>query len=86
MDSCRDEDVEFIGDTDKKQVIEWEFLKSLWVLDIRDTNWECILSPSKMVLMTELKELNLKVVGASSCVWDMAKPELSWLCNLHRLW
>uniref|UniRef100_A0A8I6YL74 Disease resistance protein At4g27190-like leucine-rich repeats domain-containing protein n=1 Tax=Hordeum vulgare subsp. vulgare TaxID=112509 RepID=A0A8I6YL74_HORVV len=93
LDSCRDEDVEFIDDIDvefiddidKNHVIEWEFLKSLWVLDIRDTNWDWILSPSKMVLMTELRELNLKVVGASSCVWDMTKLELTWLCNIQIL-
>ncbi|KAE8769232.1 hypothetical protein D1007_59175 [Hordeum vulgare] len=85
LDSCRAEDVDLIDDIDKKHVIEWEFLKSLWVLDIRDTNWDWILSPSKMVLMTELRELNLKAVGASSCVWDMSKLELTWLCNLQIL-
>ncbi|KAI4977299.1 hypothetical protein ZWY2020_057211 [Hordeum vulgare] len=85
FDCCRAEDVDLIDDIDKKHVIEWEFLKSLWVLDIRDTNWDWILSPSKMVLMTELRELNLKAVGASSCVWDMTKLELTWLCNLQIL-
>uniref|UniRef100_A0ACD5WSZ5 Uncharacterized protein n=1 Tax=Avena sativa TaxID=4498 RepID=A0ACD5WSZ5_AVESA len=83
--SCRDEDAEFIGEIHKEKVKYWEFLKSLWVLDIRDTNWDWILSPSKMRLMTQLRELNLKEAGASCCVYGMAELELTWLCNLHRL-
>uniref|UniRef100_A0ACD5XYB5 Uncharacterized protein n=1 Tax=Avena sativa TaxID=4498 RepID=A0ACD5XYB5_AVESA len=38
-----------------------------------------------MRMMGELRELNLKVAGASNSVQDMAKLDLTWLCNLHRL-
>ncbi|KAM0919386.1 hypothetical protein ACQ4PT_008290 [Festuca glaucescens] len=57
----------------------------LWVLDIRRTRWDWILSPLKMALMTELRELNLINAGASMSDWCMAKLEMAWLCNLRWL-
>uniref|UniRef100_A0ACD5Z8N7 Uncharacterized protein n=2 Tax=Avena sativa TaxID=4498 RepID=A0ACD5Z8N7_AVESA len=85
VDSCTNEDAELIGGTHKEKVNEWEFLKSLWVLDIRDTNSDWILSPSKMRLMTELRELNIKAAGNISCVQNIPKLEFKLLCNLRKL-
>jgi hypothetical protein len=85
IDSCSDEHVELIGKGDDKKDTEWSFLQSLWVLDIRRTRWDWILTPSKMVLMIELRELNLIDAGASWFDWGMAKLEMKWLCDLRRL-
>ncbi|KQJ94995.1 uncharacterized protein LOC104583537 isoform X2 [Brachypodium distachyon] len=85
IDSCRDEDVEFTGKGDDKQDTEWTFLQRLWVLDIRCTSWDWILSPAKMMLMSELRELNLTDAGASRSDWDMKTLELTWLRDLQRL-
>ncbi|KAM0919385.1 hypothetical protein ACQ4PT_008289 [Festuca glaucescens] len=85
IDSCRDDDVELIGKGDDKQDAEWASLQRLWVLDIRRTSWDWILSPSKMVMMIELRELNLIDAGASRSDWCMSKLELTWFCALQRL-
>lgn len=86
IDSCRDKDVDLIGIGHyKRQDAEWAFLQRLWVLHIRCTSWDWILSPSKMVLMIELRELNLIDAGASRCDPGMNTLELTWLCNLRRL-
>ncbi|CAL5032069.1 unnamed protein product [Urochloa decumbens] len=37
----------------------WECLKGLWILDLRYTEWENILSEEKMDIMTNLRELNI---------------------------
>lgn len=82
IDSCKDEDLEIIGEGHDT---EWTFLKSLWVLDIRHTRWDWILSPTKMVLMIELRELNLTNTGAIRSGWCMDKLDMTWLCDLRRL-
>ncbi|PNT66597.1 hypothetical protein BRADI_3g14540v3 [Brachypodium distachyon] len=85
IDSCRDEDAVFMGKGDDKQDTEWAFLKRLWVLDIRRTCWDWILSPLKMVLMIELRELNLMDAVAGRSVWGINTLDLTRLCNLQRL-
>ncbi|XP_052162279.1 uncharacterized protein LOC127779513 [Oryza glaberrima] len=65
-DGCINKDADLTGGRyHEKEGKQWEFLQSLWVLDIRDTNWYWILSPSKVVLMVELRELFLKATGRS---------------------
>ncbi|VAI52827.1 unnamed protein product [Triticum turgidum subsp. durum] len=61
-------------DSDKEKGLEssammlWECFQSLWVLDLRYTDWDQILSARVMDLMTQLRELN--VMGANN--WDMS--------------
>ncbi|KAM3297124.1 hypothetical protein ACQJBY_039147 [Aegilops geniculata] len=61
-------------DTDKDEELDnstmtsWECFQSLWVLDLRYTDWDRILSARAMDLMTQVRELN--VMGAKH--WDMS--------------
>uniref|UniRef100_A0A0A9G891 Uncharacterized protein n=1 Tax=Arundo donax TaxID=35708 RepID=A0A0A9G891_ARUDO len=60
VDKCKDN-----GSTDGPVEKKGTCFQSLWVLDIRHTNWTWILSPEMMELMTELRELNVKAVRSS---------------------
>uniref|UniRef100_A0A0E0JJK7 Disease resistance protein At4g27190-like leucine-rich repeats domain-containing protein n=1 Tax=Oryza punctata TaxID=4537 RepID=A0A0E0JJK7_ORYPU len=82
IDGCINKDVDLTGERfHEKKGKQWEFLQSLWVLDIRDTNWDWILSPSKVVLMVELRELYLRATGRS---WhDQILLDMSCLSKLQ---
>ncbi|BAS72432.1 Os01g0518651 [Oryza sativa Japonica Group] len=84
IDGCLNKDADLTGEWYHEQNgKQWEFLQSLWVLDIRDTNWDWILSPSKVVLMVELRELYLKATGRS---WhDQIFLDMSCLSKLQML-
>ncbi|XBI43210.1 hypothetical protein VPH35_108008 [Triticum aestivum] len=58
----------------------WECFQSLWVLDLRYTDLDQIMSPWMMDLMSQLRELN--VMGAKS--WDMSHIR-GWLRNVRKL-
>nr|CDM80671.1 unnamed protein product [Triticum aestivum] len=60
---------------------DWLFLYSLWVLDLRYTNWNEILSEEKMDLMTKIKELNIEGVMGWQCIAHLQRR----LPNLQRL-
>uniref|UniRef100_A0A8R7TQ01 Disease resistance protein At4g27190-like leucine-rich repeats domain-containing protein n=1 Tax=Triticum urartu TaxID=4572 RepID=A0A8R7TQ01_TRIUA len=60
---------------------EWLCLYSLWVLDIRYTNWNEIFSPEKMDLMTNTRELNIEGVMD----WQFIAHLQHRLPNLQRL-
>uniref|UniRef100_A0ACD6ASS6 Uncharacterized protein n=1 Tax=Avena sativa TaxID=4498 RepID=A0ACD6ASS6_AVESA len=60
--------------------ISWECYKNLWVLDLRYTDCDRILSAEVMDLMTHLRELN--VMGAQN--WDMSHLQ-GRLCNIRKL-
>ncbi|XP_040249829.2 uncharacterized protein [Aegilops tauschii subsp. strangulata] len=53
---------------DSSTTMLWECFQSLWVLDLRYTDWDQILSARMMDLMTQLRELI--VMGANN--WDMS--------------
>ncbi|KAF7082132.1 hypothetical protein CFC21_086012 [Triticum aestivum] len=53
---------------DSSTTVLWECFQSLWVLDLRYTDWDQILSARMMDLMTWLRELI--VMGANN--WDMS--------------
>ena len=84
IDGCLNKDADLTGEWYHEQNgKQWEFLQSLWVLDIRDTNWDWILSPSKVVLMVELRELYLKATGRS---WhDQIFLDMSCLSKIQML-
>jgi hypothetical protein len=68
LDHCED-----LGDTDAEKAKEdttrsWACFQSLWVIDVRYTDCDRILSARMMDLMTQLRELN--VMGAKK--WDMS--------------
>ncbi|XP_024318207.1 uncharacterized protein LOC104583403 [Brachypodium distachyon] len=52
----------------KSSTTSWECFHSLWVLDLRYTDWDQILSAQVMDFMTQVRELN--VMGAKN--WDMS--------------
>uniref|UniRef100_J3L0I7 Disease resistance protein At4g27190-like leucine-rich repeats domain-containing protein n=1 Tax=Oryza brachyantha TaxID=4533 RepID=J3L0I7_ORYBR len=82
IDSCRDKDVSLTSDGYyEKKGNKWAFLQNLWVLDIRNTNWDWILSSSKMVLMVELRELYLKATGTR--LHDQILLDMSCHSNLR---
>ncbi|XBH75636.1 hypothetical protein VPH35_102382 [Triticum aestivum] len=56
------------GELDNSTMTSWECFQSLWVLDLRYTDWDQILSARVMDLMTQVRELN--VMGAKH--WDMS--------------
>jgi hypothetical protein len=61
LDHCTDDIiVELEGDG---CTAKWTCLHSLWVLDLRYTGWDEILSEEKIGLMANLRELNMKGVG-----------------------
>uniref|UniRef100_A0A8I7B8T4 Disease resistance protein At4g27190-like leucine-rich repeats domain-containing protein n=1 Tax=Hordeum vulgare subsp. vulgare TaxID=112509 RepID=A0A8I7B8T4_HORVV len=60
---------------------EWLCLCSLWVLDLRYTNWNEILSEEKMDLMTNIRELNIEGVMG----WQYIAHLHRRLPNLQRL-
>uniref|UniRef100_A0ACD5ZCB7 Uncharacterized protein n=1 Tax=Avena sativa TaxID=4498 RepID=A0ACD5ZCB7_AVESA len=80
--SCTDH---YQTDADKEELdnnttMSWECFKYLWVLDLRYTDCDRILSAQVMDLMMHLRELN--VVGARN--WDMSHLH-GRLCNIHKL-
>ncbi|XP_024316828.1 uncharacterized protein LOC100828398 isoform X2 [Brachypodium distachyon] len=73
------------SDAEKKEEDEdttrmWACFQSLWVLDMRYTDWDQILSAQTMDLMTQVRELN--VMGAKN--WDMSHLQ-GRLRNIRKL-
>ncbi|KAE8804000.1 hypothetical protein D1007_19959 [Hordeum vulgare] len=66
---------------DREDPTEWASLYSLWVLDLRYTDWNEILSEEKMDLMTNIKELNIE---GTRC-WQYTADLQGRLPNLQRL-
>ncbi|KAF7104530.1 hypothetical protein CFC21_105422 [Triticum aestivum] len=64
-----------------KDHTEWVCLHSLWVLDLRYTDWNEILSPAKMDLMDNLVELSMEGVWC----WQYTTCLPGRLPNLQRL-
>ncbi|XP_062225640.1 uncharacterized protein LOC133924217 [Phragmites australis] len=60
---------------------KWICLCSLWVLDVRYTDWDEILTEEKMNLMANLRELNIEGV----CCWQFASRLQGRLPYLQRL-
>jgi hypothetical protein len=77
LDKCKHKPSEQYCDTDA----EWTFLLSLWVLEIRYTEWDEILSKEKTDLMSNLKELNIEGVWSWQCINQLRKI----LPHLYRL-
>jgi hypothetical protein len=77
LDKCKHKPCEQYCDTDA----EWTFLLSLWVLEIRYTEWDEILSKQKMDLMSNLKELNIQGVWS----WQHMHQLRKILPHLYRL-
>ncbi|NP_001348485.1 uncharacterized protein LOC100381927 [Zea mays] len=69
LDKCKHKPSEQYCDTDA----EWTFLLSLWVLEIRYTEWDEILSKEKIDLMSNLKELNIEGVWSWQCINQLRK-------------
>ncbi|XP_037451547.1 uncharacterized protein LOC119322157 isoform X2 [Triticum dicoccoides] len=73
-------------DAHKEQELEsssttsWECFQSLWVLDLRYTDWDQILSARVLDVMTQVRELN--VMGARN--WDISHIR-GRLCNIRKL-
>ncbi|VAH70718.1 unnamed protein product [Triticum turgidum subsp. durum] len=59
----------------------WICLYSLWVLDLRYTDWNEILSKEKLNLMKNIRELNIEGVRG----WKYTVELQGWLPNLQRL-
>ncbi|XP_047078929.1 uncharacterized protein LOC124689442 [Lolium rigidum] len=66
--SCQPDADKQEKELDKSPIESWECFTSLWVLDVRYTDWDQILSTEVIDLMTQLRELN--VIGAKN--WDMS--------------
>ncbi|TVU14102.1 hypothetical protein EJB05_37548, partial [Eragrostis curvula] len=78
LEHCKHKISEGGGHTDT----EWAFLLSLWVLEIRYTEWDEMLSQDKMGLMTNLKELNIDGVRCWQYINQLQKI-LPHLCRLR---
>ncbi|KAF7111475.1 hypothetical protein CFC21_111485 [Triticum aestivum] len=76
LDHCTDDK---IGEGEDHT--EWVCLHSLWVLDLRYTHWNEILSPAKMDLMDNLMELSIEGVWC----WQYTTCLQGRLLNLQRL-
>jgi len=59
----------------------WVFLQSLWVLDLRYTEWDDILSEGKMEIMANLRELNIEGLMC----WQLTSRLLRRLPYLQKL-
>ncbi|VAI41522.1 unnamed protein product [Triticum turgidum subsp. durum] len=82
LDHCQDlrsTDAEWRKD-EEDTTRSWACFQSLWVLDLRYTDCDWILSARVMDLMTQLRELN--VMGAEN--WDMSHLR-GRLCNIRKL-
>ncbi|PNT69842.1 uncharacterized protein LOC100842428 [Brachypodium distachyon] len=66
---------------DGKDPTNWSFLCSLWVLDLRHTDWIEILSEEKLDIMTNMRELNIEGIRS----WQYAALLQGRLSNLQRL-
>nr|XP_051195893.1 uncharacterized protein LOC127308976 isoform X2 [Lolium perenne] len=78
--SCQSDADKQEKELDKSPIESWECFQSLWVLDVRYTDWDQILSTEMIDLMTHLRELN--VIGAKN--WDMSHLR-GRLCNIRKL-
>lgn len=77
LDHCRD----LVSSTDEKDTARsWPCFLNLWVLDLRYTHWDEILSAHMLDLMINLRELN--VSGAQN--WDMSHLH-GRLSTIHKL-
>ncbi|TVU43913.1 hypothetical protein EJB05_03333 [Eragrostis curvula] len=61
--------------------MDWVFLHSLWVLDLRYTDWDEILAEGKIDLMVNLGELSIKGLKC----WQYISQLQTRLSNLQRL-
>ena len=59
----------------------WVCLQSLWVLDLRYTEWDAILSEENMDIMTNLRELNIE----GFMCWQLISRLQGRLCYLQKL-
>ena len=59
----------------------WVFLQSLWVLDLRYTEWDDIISEGKMEIMANLRELNIEGLMC----WKLTSRLLRRLPYLQKL-
>lgn len=81
LDHCQN----LVSSTDAEEEEEiirsWPCFESLWVLDLRCTHWNQILTANLMKFMTQLRELN--VTGAQN--WNMShlQGRLSTICKLR---
>uniref|UniRef100_A0ACD6AKN4 Uncharacterized protein n=1 Tax=Avena sativa TaxID=4498 RepID=A0ACD6AKN4_AVESA len=81
LDHCRDQGVSSTDAKEEEEIItSWPCFQGLWVLDVRYTHWDEILSAHMLDLMTQLRELN--VMGAQN--WDMSHLH-GQLSNIHKL-
>ncbi|RCV32447.1 hypothetical protein SETIT_7G003600v2 [Setaria italica] len=79
LEHCQDQAIGTDGAADKEQVIQRCFQR-LWVLDVRYTRCDWILSARTLDFMDQLKELN--VMGAQG--WDMGQLQ-GRLPNIRKL-
>ncbi|XP_044446873.1 uncharacterized protein [Triticum aestivum] len=76
LDHCTDEKA-----TEGEDDAEWLCLSSLWVLDVRYTNWNGIFCAEKMDIMTNIRELNIE----GEMGWQYIACLQRRLPNLERL-
>ncbi|OEL28382.1 hypothetical protein BAE44_0010599, partial [Dichanthelium oligosanthes] len=80
LDHCTDDNtVGLEGDSATK----WTCLHSLWVLDLRYTDWGEILSEEKIGLMANIRELNLEGVGCWQYYASKLQERLPYLQRLR---
>ncbi|TVU14487.1 hypothetical protein EJB05_37958, partial [Eragrostis curvula] len=77
VDYCRDDKII----KEEESSTEWIFLHNLWVLDIRHTHWDKIISLDKIDLMANLQELNIE----GFCCWQYTNKIQERLPDLQRL-
>uniref|UniRef100_A0ACD6AGG9 Uncharacterized protein n=1 Tax=Avena sativa TaxID=4498 RepID=A0ACD6AGG9_AVESA len=80
---CLDHCQNLVSSTDAEEeeiIRSWRCFESLWVLDLRYTHWNQILSAHMLDLMTQLRELN--VMGAQNLDMSHLHGRLS---NIHKL-
>ncbi|TVU14486.1 hypothetical protein EJB05_37957 [Eragrostis curvula] len=77
VDHCSDDKII----KEEESSTEWIFLHNLWVLDIRHTHWDKIISLDKIDLMANLQELNIE----GFCCWQYTNKIQERLPDLQRL-
>ncbi|CAD6266309.1 unnamed protein product [Miscanthus lutarioriparius] len=64
-------------------ITKWTFLQSLWVLDLRYTDWGEILSEEKIGLMANITELNIEGARCWQCTGQLLEKMLPYLQRLR---
>ncbi|CAD6266340.1 unnamed protein product [Miscanthus lutarioriparius] len=84
LDNCTHQNNNTSSEPERRDCItKWAFLQSLWVLDLRYTDWGEILSEEKIGLMANITELNIEGARCWQYTGQLLEKRLPYLQRIR---